>query len=223
MHKKLLERRGVGRRRGRVSGSLTGFETVAAYADVHTIHSMNVRVCRDVSNPVKRFSETCVLHYQRRGVGCGRGCVSGSLTGFETVAAYADVHTMDGRTRRHDSVTWPYLVLLYSVAQRDHWVHPINNKRRMFGEYHHLMHDLEADDDKFPIVTRQRTSAKNRSSRIIPADGGRRDERCATSVMSVWTDATPRQCDMALTQQHCKPTKDRAAPHGDGGVCWGDG
>ncbi|KAG8257522.1 hypothetical protein J6590_048258 [Homalodisca vitripennis] len=41
------------------------------------------------------------------------------------------------------------LVLLYSVAQRDHWVHPINKKRRMFGEYHHLMHDLEADDDKF--------------------------------------------------------------------------
>ncbi|KAG8266075.1 hypothetical protein J6590_079511 [Homalodisca vitripennis] len=43
-----------------------------------------------------------------RGVGRGRGCVSGSLTGFETVAAYADVHTMDGRTRRHGSVTWPY-------------------------------------------------------------------------------------------------------------------
>ncbi|KAG8262719.1 hypothetical protein J6590_048231 [Homalodisca vitripennis] len=44
---------------------------------------------------------------ERRGVGRGRGCVSGSLTGFETVAAYADVHTMDGRTRRHGSVTWP--------------------------------------------------------------------------------------------------------------------
>ncbi|KAG8272598.1 hypothetical protein J6590_037892 [Homalodisca vitripennis] len=38
---------------------------------------------------------------ERRGVGRGRGRVSGSLTGFETVAAYADVHTMDGRTRRH--------------------------------------------------------------------------------------------------------------------------
>ncbi|KAG8285078.1 hypothetical protein J6590_088308, partial [Homalodisca vitripennis] len=44
---------------------------------------------------------------ERRGVGRGRGRVSGSLTGFETVAAYADVHTMDGRTRRHGSVTWP--------------------------------------------------------------------------------------------------------------------
>ncbi|KAG8269994.1 hypothetical protein J6590_094977 [Homalodisca vitripennis] len=40
---------------------------------------------------------------ERRGVGRGRGRVSGSLTGFETVAAYADVHTMDGRTRRHGS------------------------------------------------------------------------------------------------------------------------
>ncbi|KAG8278609.1 hypothetical protein J6590_014164 [Homalodisca vitripennis] len=48
---------------------------------------------------------------ERRGVGRGRGRVSGSLTGFETVAAYADVHTMDGRTRRHGSVTWPLLVL----------------------------------------------------------------------------------------------------------------
>ncbi|KAG8311751.1 hypothetical protein J6590_037361 [Homalodisca vitripennis] len=41
------------------------------------------------------------------GVGRGRERVSGSLTRFETVAAYADVHTMDGRTRCHGSVTWP--------------------------------------------------------------------------------------------------------------------
>ncbi|KAG8272576.1 hypothetical protein J6590_037870 [Homalodisca vitripennis] len=42
------------------------------------------------------------------------------------------------------------------------------------------------------------------------ADGGRRDERCATSVMSVWTDATPRQCDMALTVMVCKEMLDSA-------------
>ncbi|KAG8309814.1 hypothetical protein J6590_076382 [Homalodisca vitripennis] len=103
------------------------------------------------------------------------------------------------------------LVLLYSVAQRDHWVHPINKKRRMFGEYHHLMHDLEADDDKFRTYFRLNKEqfdevldlidqgalcacASHRSfadvgqeslQPHIPADGGRRDERCATSVMSV--------------------------------------
>ncbi|KAG8308615.1 hypothetical protein J6590_105381 [Homalodisca vitripennis] len=77
----------------------------------------------------------------------------------------------------------------------------------MFGEYHHLMHDLEADDDKFRTYLRLNKEqfdegdqgalcacASHRSfadvgqeslQPHIPADGGRRDERCATSVMSV--------------------------------------
>ncbi|KAG8331266.1 hypothetical protein J6590_044261 [Homalodisca vitripennis] len=84
------------------------------------------------------------------------------------------------------------LVLLYSVAQRDHWVHPINKKQRMFGEYHHLMHDLEADDDTFPIVASP-SSAKNRSSRIshqTAADATnvapRRLCQCDLSYLTTW-------------------------------------
>ncbi|KAG8266373.1 hypothetical protein J6590_074206 [Homalodisca vitripennis] len=72
------------------------------------------------NHPAKELLNTtfyCVLSFhppiERRGVVRGRGCVSGSLTGFETVAAYADVHTMDGRTRRHGSVTWP---MVFCVA-----------------------------------------------------------------------------------------------------------
>ncbi|KAG8300817.1 hypothetical protein J6590_067088 [Homalodisca vitripennis] len=41
------------------------------------------------------------------------------------------------------------LMLLYSVTNRTHWVHPINQRREQCGEYHHLMKDLELDDDRF--------------------------------------------------------------------------
>ncbi|KAG8254094.1 hypothetical protein J6590_014969 [Homalodisca vitripennis] len=64
------------------------------------------------------------------------------------------------------------LVLLYSVAQRDYWVHPINKKRRMFGEYHHLMHDLEADDDKFRLILKKTMC----SGRLFP-------KRCSLGIV----------------------------------------
>ncbi|KAG8302901.1 hypothetical protein J6590_020655 [Homalodisca vitripennis] len=51
---------------------------------------------------------------ERRGV--GRGRVSGSLTGFETVAAYANVHTMDGQTRRHGRLK----AAAFTVSSPDH-------------------------------------------------------------------------------------------------------
>lgn len=41
------------------------------------------------------------------------------------------------------------IVMLYTVTSRNKWVHPINKKRRLYGEYHHLMNDLELDDDRF--------------------------------------------------------------------------
>ncbi|KAG8268264.1 hypothetical protein J6590_032122 [Homalodisca vitripennis] len=108
------------------------------------------------------------------------------------------------------------LVLLYFVPQKYHWVHPINKKQRMFGEYHHLKHDLEADDDKFPNVASP-TSAKNRSSRISQQTAAdamnvapRRLCQCDLSYLTTWLaiilkihpqmDATPQQCDMAFSR-----------------------
>ncbi|KAG8247886.1 hypothetical protein J6590_052304, partial [Homalodisca vitripennis] len=41
------------------------------------------------------------------------------------------------------------LMLLYSVTNRTHWVHPINQRREQCDEYHHLMKDLELYDDRF--------------------------------------------------------------------------
>lgn len=42
------------------------------------------------------------------------------------------------------------LILLYLSTKRSKWIYPINkNNRKSFGEYHHLMHDLEVDEDRF--------------------------------------------------------------------------
>ncbi|KAG8322861.1 hypothetical protein J6590_012850 [Homalodisca vitripennis] len=46
------------------------------------------------------------------------------------------------------------LMLLYSVTNRMHWVHPINQRWEQCGEYHHLMKDLELDDDRFTTYSR---------------------------------------------------------------------
>ncbi|KAG8264892.1 hypothetical protein J6590_107552, partial [Homalodisca vitripennis] len=44
------------------------------------------------------------------------------------------------------------LMLLYSVTNRTHWRHPIN--QRQCGDYHHLMKDMELDDDRFTTYFR---------------------------------------------------------------------
>ena len=41
------------------------------------------------------------------------------------------------------------LLLRRQRAERRWWVHPINQSRLIFGEYHHLMPDLRNDEDKF--------------------------------------------------------------------------
>ncbi|KAG8323720.1 hypothetical protein J6590_001466 [Homalodisca vitripennis] len=76
------------------------------------------------------------------------------------------------------------LVLLYSVAQRDHWVHPINKKRRMFGEYHHLMHDLEADDEKFRTYFRLNKEQFDEVLDLIDQDIKKEDTTFRESITS---------------------------------------
>lgn len=58
---------------------------------------------------------------------------------------YKSVPWIDDSSSSDDDNT----VLLHSVSSRRHWVHPINKKRKIFGEYHHLMADLEGDEEKF--------------------------------------------------------------------------
>lgn len=52
-------------------------------------------------------------------------------------------------TDSSDSDSDDKLLLLYSVGGRLEWVNRINKRREKFGEYHHLMEDLECDDEKF--------------------------------------------------------------------------
>ena len=41
-----------------------------------------------------------------------------------------------------------------SELKRRYWIHPINQNRPLFGEFHQLFQELKADDERFMQYTR---------------------------------------------------------------------
>lgn len=76
------------------------------------------------------------------------------------------------------------LVLLYSLTTRDKWVHPINRKRKSYGEYHHLMRDLEADDEKFRNYFRLNQDQFNEILSFIDGDIKKSDTNFRKAITS---------------------------------------
>ena len=57
-------------------------------------------------------------------------------------------HTRPAPVKMEDFVS-AFLLLDAPKRERQHWVHPINEKREKHGEYHHLFEDLRKDEFRF--------------------------------------------------------------------------
>lgn len=76
------------------------------------------------------------------------------------------------------------LVLLYSLTNRTHWVHPINQRRRRYGEYHHLMQDLELDDERFRTYFRLTRNEFEEVLNLIDSDISKKDTNYREAISS---------------------------------------
>jgi hypothetical protein len=76
------------------------------------------------------------------------------------------------------------LVLLYSLSSRTKWVHPINRKRKFYGEYHHLMSDLEADSERFITYFRLSPEQFNEVLELVDSDIRKDDTNFRESISS---------------------------------------
>jgi len=59
------------------------------------------------------------------------------------------------------------VLLLYAVGNKRErkWVHKVNEKRREFGEFHHLMKQLRQDEVKFKEYVRM---SSNQFEQLLP-------------------------------------------------------
>lgn len=70
-----------------------------------------------------------------------------------------------------DSSSDEELVMLYSVCcQRSKWVHSINEKRAKYGEFHHLVPELELDEERFKTYFRLNPEQYNEVLSLIDED-----------------------------------------------------